>query len=153
MLRPFFFIYTHEVRGQCPKGVHELKGWGGRFRDWHPCISIGGLFCANRGFYIFTAFGLGTSSVDPLDPYVFGPPGSGSVSQRYWSGSFYHQAKIVRKTLIPTVLWLLLAFLSLKNDVNVRSKSNKQKNLFLNLFFVGALKVNDENSRILIWIH
>ncbi len=32
-------------------------------------------------------------------PYVFGPPGSGSVSQRYSSrsGSFYHQAKIVRK--------------------------------------------------------
>ena len=38
--------------------------------------------------------------------------------------------------------------LSLKNDVNVPSKSNKQKNFFLNLFFVGVLKVNDENSRI-----
>jgi hypothetical protein len=35
---------------------------------------------------------------DPSDPYyVFGPPGSGS-------GFFYHQAKIVRKTLIPTIL-------------------------------------------------
>jgi hypothetical protein len=38
---------------------------------------------------------------------VFGPPGSGSISQRYrygsGSGSFYHQAKIVRKTLIPNV--------------------------------------------------
>ncbi len=54
--------------------------------------------------------------------------GSGSTSQRYGSGSFYHQAKIVRKTLIPPVLWLLLDFLSLKNDVNVPSKSNKQKN-------------------------
>jgi len=32
---------------------------------------------------------------DPSDPYVFGLPGS---------GSFYHHAKIVRKTLIPTVL-------------------------------------------------
>jgi hypothetical protein len=31
---------------------------------------------------------------DP-DPQIFGPPGS---------GSFYHQAKIVGKTLIPTVL-------------------------------------------------
>jgi hypothetical protein len=41
--------------------------------------------------------------LDP-DPYVFGPPGSGSVSQRHGSGSLYHQAKIVRKTLIPTVL-------------------------------------------------
>jgi hypothetical protein len=43
-----------------------------------------------------------------------------------------HQAKIVRNTLIPTVLRLLLDFLSLKNDVNVHSKSNKQKNFFLN---------------------
>jgi hypothetical protein len=36
-------------------------------------------------------------SVGDPDPYVFGPPGSGS-------GSFYHQAKIVKKTLISTVL-------------------------------------------------
>jgi hypothetical protein len=39
-----------------------------------------------------------TSVPDPNpdpDTYVFGPPGSGSVSQRYGSGSgsFYHQAK------------------------------------------------------------
>ncbi len=46
----------------------------------------------------------------------FGPPGS---------GSFYHQAKIVRKTLIPTLLWLSFDFLSLKNDVNVPSKRDK----------------------------
>jgi hypothetical protein len=32
------------------------------------------------------------------DPYVFGPHGSGSISQRYGSGSSYYQAKIVRKT-------------------------------------------------------
>jgi hypothetical protein len=67
------------------------------------------------------------------DPYVFGPPGSGSVSTRHGSGSgsgsFYHQAEIVRKTLIPTVLLLLYYFLSLKNDVHVSSKSYKQKNL------------------------
>ncbi len=38
---------------------------------------------------------------DPSDPYVFGPlgPGSGSISQSYGSGSFYHQAKIGRKNL------------------------------------------------------
>ncbi len=54
---------------------------------------------------------------DPSDPYVFGPPGSRS----------YHQAKIVRKTLIPTALRLSFDFLSLKNDVNVPSKRNKQK--------------------------
>jgi hypothetical protein len=48
---------------------------------------------------------------DPPDPRVFGPPGSGSTSERYGSGScfgsgsgsFYHHAKIVRKTLIPTI--------------------------------------------------
>jgi hypothetical protein len=38
------------------------------------------------------------SSVPYPDPHVIGPPGSGSVSQRYGSGSFYSQAKIVRKT-------------------------------------------------------
>jgi hypothetical protein len=45
---------------------------------------------------------------DPPDPHVFGPPGygSGSISQRdgFGSGSFYQQAKIVRKTLKPTAL-------------------------------------------------
>jgi hypothetical protein len=38
------------------------------------------------------------------------------------------QAKIVRKPLIHTVLRLPFDFLSLKNDVHVPSKSNKQKN-------------------------
>jgi hypothetical protein len=77
---------------------------------------------------------------DLQDPYVFGPPGSGSgsICSRYGSisgsgsgaKSFYIQAKIVRKTLIPTVLLLLFDFLSLKNDVNEASKStgNKQNN-------------------------
>ncbi len=58
---------------------------------------------------------------DPSDPYVFGPSGSGS-------GSFYHQAKVVRKTCIPTVLLLLFDFLS--------SKSNMQKNLFKKISFL-----------------
>jgi hypothetical protein len=37
---------------------------------------------------------------------VFGPPGSGSSNTRsgFGSGSFYHLVKIVRKTLIPTIL-------------------------------------------------
>jgi hypothetical protein len=45
----------------------------------------------------------------------------------------------------------LFDFLSLKNDVNVPSKSSKQK-IFLkqNLFFVHILRVNDENNRIQI---
>ena len=29
---------------------------------------------------------------DPPDPNVFGPSGSGSISQRYGSGSFYQKA-------------------------------------------------------------
>jgi hypothetical protein len=41
---------------------------------------------------------------DPPDPHVFEPPGSRSICQRYGSGSFCHHAKIVRKTLIPTIL-------------------------------------------------
>ncbi len=65
------------------------------------------------------------------DPHVFGPLGSGS-------GSFYHQATIVRKTLIRTVLWPLLNFLSLKNDVNVPSKSYKQKNFFKSSFLLAS---------------
>ncbi len=84
-------------------------------------------------------------NLDPSDPYVFGPPGSGSgfgsIIQGYESrsGSFYHQAKIVRKTLTPgTALWLLFDFLSLKNDVNVPSKSNKQKSFFKNCFLLAS---------------
>jgi hypothetical protein len=40
-------------------------------------------------------FHCGFFSVADPDPYVFGPPGSGSVSQMYGSGSgsFYHQSK------------------------------------------------------------
>jgi hypothetical protein len=66
------------------------------------------------------------------DPHVFGPPGSGSIIQRYRSGSFYYQAKVVRYTFIPAVLWLLFELLSLKNVVNVPSKSNgrRKKNFF-----------------------
>jgi hypothetical protein len=36
------------------------------------------------------------NNVPDPDPHVFGPPGSGS-------GSFYHHAKIVRKSLIPSI--------------------------------------------------
>ncbi len=50
--------------------------------------------------------------------------------------------------MIPTVLCLLYGFfLSLKNDVNVPSKSNKQKNLN-KVIFVAFLKVIDKNSRV-----
>ncbi len=70
---------------------------------------------------------------DP-DPDVLG--------QMYESGSvsFYHKAKIVKKTLIPTVLWLLFDLLSLNNDVNAPSKSNKQKKFFFKLVFCWPLE-------------
>jgi hypothetical protein len=42
--------------------------------------------------------------------YTGSGSGSGSTSQRYRSGSFYHHAKIVRKPLIPSILWLFLTF-------------------------------------------
>jgi hypothetical protein len=74
----------------------------------------------NKRTKIEKSIKLGTGTVyssvgdpDPV-PYVFGPPGSGSVSTRYGSGSesgsrssfgsFYHPAKIVRKPFIPPVL-------------------------------------------------
>ena len=53
---------------------------------------------------------------------VFGPPGSGSLVRGMNPDP--------RKTLIPTVLWLLLDFLYLKNDINVPSKINKKKHFF-----------------------
>ncbi len=95
--------------------------------------------------------GLSVADPDPPDPPVFGPPGSGSISQRYGSGSgsFYHHAKIVRKTLFSTILEFFGLFI-FENDVNVPSKSKKQKIVFFYLFFVGILKVNNENSRIRI---
>jgi hypothetical protein len=44
------------------------------------------------------------SVADP-DLYVFGPPGSSSISTMYGSGSgSFYQAKTVRKALTPTVL-------------------------------------------------
>ncbi len=52
------------------------------------------------------------------------------------SGSSRHHA--VRKPLIPTVLWLLYDFLSVKINVNVPSKSNKKKNLGKNNFLLAS---------------
>jgi hypothetical protein len=52
----------------------------------------------------------------------------------YGSGSFHQQAKKVRKILISTVFLTL----SLKNDVNVPSKSNKQKNVDIFFYFLLA---------------
>ncbi len=70
---------------------------------------------------------------------------SGYVSQRYGSGSgsSHHQANRVTKPLIFTFLWLLYAFLSVKNDVNVYWKSNEQSNNFLLAFEGHWCKTQD----------
>ncbi len=107
----------------------------------------------------------GSGSESGSGSTCFGPSGSGSTSQRYGSGSgscagsgsFYHHAKIVRKTLIPTILLLFLTFFSLKNDVNVASKSNKQKKLNKKISFLLAswrfmTKIAGSGSRIRIRI-
>jgi hypothetical protein len=56
--------------------------------------------------------------------YVFGPPGSGSISQRHGSGSFYHRAKIVRKALIPTVPLVI----STDPRIRIRIKMSRIRN-------------------------
>ena len=76
--------HRYTVTAAGPKDIHrEWKGVVGR---WGPGYSV--------------------SDPDPSDPHVFGP--LGSIIQIYGSGfgsgSSYHQAKKVRKTLIPTVL-------------------------------------------------
>jgi hypothetical protein len=114
-----------------PRAGERVAGRTGRPRE----TAQSGCFCGRRKII---------SSV--ADPYVFGPPGSES-------GSLYHQAKIVRKTLIPTVLRLNDDFLSLKNDVNVPYLQKvKSRKTFLKSVFGGVLKVNGENSRIRIQI-
>jgi hypothetical protein len=104
--------------------------------------------CIDMGICAFTS---SVADPDPSDLYVFMPPGSGSISLRFGSGSgsFYHQANIVRRNLI-LLLNFFLTFLSFKNDVNVPLKTNQQKT-----FLYCILKVNDEISRIRIriWIH
>jgi hypothetical protein len=68
-------------------------------------------------------FNSGSRVVDPdPDPYVFGPPGSGSViicTALDPDSSINKQKKI----LISTIF-----FTSLKTDVNIPSKRNKPKN-------------------------
>jgi hypothetical protein len=75
---------------------------------------------------------------DPSDLYVFGPPGSGSISQiEVWIRILLSPSKNCKRNLdsycFVASFWL---FISLKNDVNVPLKSNKQKN-FTN--FLGIL--------------
>ncbi len=109
--------------------------WAQCRKDFCSLLSGRGTACAGWTSashpYLHTGEKISKTSVADPDPYVYGPPESESwsISQRYDPDPDppIIEAKIVRKTLIPTVLWLLFDFLSLKNDVNIPSKSNKQK--------------------------
>ncbi len=106
-------------------GWRDVSGRSWRGRTWPPSgfwTSCPGYAPGKNKLHKYIRSIKCLSSVADPDEYVLGPSGS-------WSWSFYHHAKIVRKTLIPTVLWLLYGFLSLKYDMNVPSKINRQKNL------------------------
>ncbi len=60
-------------------------------------FTIGDVTAINVNFGKYVTTSVADQDPEPPDPHAFGPPGSGS-------GSFYHHAKIVRKTLIPTIL-------------------------------------------------
>ncbi len=76
----------------------------------------------------------------PPDPRVFWPPGSESTRQRYGSGSFYHHAKIIRKTLNPTILWLFLTFYLWKIMYKYLQKVTSRKNCVIKLIFCWHLE-------------
>ena len=59
--------------------------------------------------------------------------------------------------MIATVLWLLYDFLYLKNDVNVPSESNKQKNFCFKLIFCwvswrSVTKIAGSGSDTMLWL-
>ncbi len=66
------------------------------------------------------------------------------------SGSFHQQTKQWRKTLISNILLLLFYFLSLKNGVNVPSKRNKHKKLFLLASWRSLTKEKDPHPDPLV---
>jgi hypothetical protein len=62
--------------------------------------------------------------------------------------SMYHPAKIVRKTLIHTILLILFDFLCFTNDVNVGylQKIISRKKYLKSSFFVGMTKIGGSGS-------
>ncbi len=105
------------------RSVPDVVSWN-KFRTYHTstvgehctvCFELAGMTIAvNIKKYIRSGLGFShvSDSVPDLDPIrrsrkFLGPPGS--ITRRYGSGSFHHQAKIVRKNFISTIfvtLWL-----------------------------------------------
>ncbi len=52
-------------------------------------------FCENNIFFYICCVPYFSRSVRDPDPHVFGPPGTGSISQRYGSGSFPFLIKVL----------------------------------------------------------
>jgi hypothetical protein len=94
--------------------------------DYEPCraflISLGPVATTQVCTVLLVVFHAPSPSLcsgSVCAPKVFGPTGSGSL---------HHKAKIVQKTLISTVCDFFMTIYLYKNDVNVPSKCNKQKN-------------------------
>jgi hypothetical protein len=95
-----------EQRARRQRRTHGLRRNSGIPTAVQRVLSV----CSMLGNKVFGSVADPDPNPDPSDPYVFVPPGSGSISQRYRSGSFYHQAKIVSKTLLFCDFFLLFIF-------------------------------------------
>jgi hypothetical protein len=73
--------------------------------------------------YLVLSVSVADPNPDP-DPHVFGPP-----DPLVWSRILLSSCKNSKKNIDSYYFVTLFDFLSLKNDVNVASKSNKQKKL------------------------
>jgi hypothetical protein len=102
----------------------------------------------NCGLHGPSTDGVIASVADP-DPIIRGTAPDPAPDSAPNTDPYIIKQKELKKTLIPTVLLLFYDFLSLKNDVNGHSKSNKQKTLKKYIIFVAMLKVSDKNSRSL----
>ncbi len=109
----------------------------------------------NPGARKFTSVADPGLNPDPSNPYAFGAS---------WIRIRIHQSEVWIRILLSSFknskqnldsycFVTLFDFLTVKNDVNLPSKSRyNQKNIFLNQFLVGILMVNSRKSRIRIRI-
>jgi hypothetical protein len=92
---------------------------------------------------VFSSHNVIFSVPDPPDLHIFGPPGS--TNQMYGSGSgpgfCYHQAKIVRETLLFCDFFWTFYLLSLK--MYIQKVKSRKAFLKKSSLFVGVLKVNN----------